>query len=139
MPLSTLRRTRYSPKKRVIIILVLAVLVVSLLSVSVWSQLTTANPSTSPTLTTSSSSQAELFTMNHNELLQLVNASDVEFTRSHNNVTYYIVTSTGNPQQALGLIYLTTNVAPDFTYKYNSHVAILMFVNQTKTIESLKA
>jgi NosR/NirI family transcriptional regulator, nitrous oxide reductase regulator len=137
MPLSTLKSTRYFAKKRVIIIVILAFLVVSLFSV--WSQLTTANPSTSPTATTSSSSQAELFTMNRNELLQLVNASDVEFTHSHNNVTYYIVTSTGDTQQPLGLIYLTTDVAPDFTYGYNSHVAILVFVNQTGTIESLRA
>ena len=37
--------------------------------------------------------------MNRNELLQLANASDVEFTRSHDNVTYYIVTSTGDTQK----------------------------------------
>lgn len=137
MPLSRLRGTRYFAKKRAIIIVILALLIVSLFAV--WSQLTIANPSTSPEVTTSSSSQAELFTIKRDVLLQLVNASDIEFARSHGNVTYYIVTSAANAQQVLGLIYLTTDVAPEWTYGYNSHVAILVFMNQTGTIESLRA
>jgi len=137
MPLSTLRGTRYFAKKRAIIIVILALLIVSLFAV--WSQLTIANPSTSPEVTTSSSSQAELFTIKRDVLLQLVNASDIEVTRSHGNLTYYIVTSAANTQQVLGLIYLTTDVAPEWTYGYNSHVAILVFMNQTGTIESLRA
>jgi len=137
MSLSRLRGTRYFAKKRAIIIVILALLIVSLFAV--WSQLTIANPSTSPEVTTSSSSQAELFTIKRDVLLQLVNASDIEVTRSHGNLTYYIVTSAANTQQVLGLIYLTTDVAPEWTYGYNSHVAILVFMNQTGTIESLRA
>ncbi|MGB9023871.1 MAG: 4Fe-4S binding protein [Candidatus Bathyarchaeia archaeon] len=137
MPLSTLRGTRYFAKKRAIIIVILALLVVSLCAV--WSQLTIANSSTLLEVTTSSSSQAELFTINRDVLLQLVNASDIEFTRSHGNLTYYTVTPAANTRQALGLIYLTTDVAPEWTYGYNSHIAILVFVNQTGTIESLRA
>ena len=137
MSLSRLRGTRYFAKKRAIIIVILALLIVSLFAV--WSQLTIANPSTSPEVTTSSSSQAALFTIKRDVLLQLVNASDIEVTRSHGNLTYYIVTSAANTQQVLGLIYLTTDVAPEWTYGYNSHVAILVFMNQTGTIESLRA
>ena len=137
MPPSRPRGTRYFAKKRAIIIVILALLIVSLFAV--WSQLTIANPSTSPEVTTSSSSQAELFTIKRDVLLQLVNASDIEFARSHGNLTYYIVTSATNTQQVLGLIYLTTDVAPEWTYGYNSHVAILIFMNQTGTIKSLRA
>ncbi|MCJ7457216.1 hypothetical protein MUP07_10840, partial [Candidatus Bathyarchaeota archaeon] len=103
MSLSRLRGTRYFAKKRAIIIVILALLIVSLFAV--WSQLTIANPSTSPEVTTSSSSQAGLFTIKRDVLLQLVNASDIEVTRSHGNLTYYIVTSAANTQQVLGLIY----------------------------------
>src|SRR5512136_2538770 len=125
MPLSGLRGTRYFAKKRAIIIIILALLIVSL--VAVWSQLTIANPSTSPEVTNSSSSQAELFTIKQNVLLQLVKASDIELTRSHGNVTYFMVTSAANTQQVLGLIYLTTDVAPEWTYGYNSRLSILVF------------
>ncbi len=136
MSLSTLKGTRYFAKKRAITLVVLMLLLVSF--VAIWSQLAVVNSSTSSAGKTSPSTKAELFTINGDVLLQLVNESDVEFIRSYSNVTYYIVTSAANTRQVHGLVYLTTDVALDWTYGYNSHVSVLVFVNQTGTIESLK-
>ena len=135
MPLSALRGTRYFVKKRAIIIVVLTLLVVSLFAV--WFQLTLANSRTSSESKTLTSTQAELFKINRDVLLELVNRNDVEFTRREGELPYYIVTSAANTRQILGLVYLTTDVAPEWTYGYNSHVAVLVFVNQTGTIRSL--
>ncbi len=137
MRLSTLNGTRYLAKKRAIAI---ALLVLTILAVLVvWSQFSVAHPSTPSGTQCASSSEAELYTIDESTLSNLVKRTDVEFLcSSGESPPYYAVVPTANTQQAVGLVYLTTDVAPDWTYGYTSRIAVLVFVNQTGTIESLK-
>ena len=84
--------------------------------------------------------QPALYQIGKDTLLELVNRTNVEFVPSSGNVPYYIVMSKSRdrPVQVFGLIYLTTDVAPDWTYGFNSRVQILVFVNQTGTIRSVR-
>ncbi|MGB9023881.1 MAG: 4Fe-4S binding protein [Candidatus Bathyarchaeia archaeon] len=123
--------TRYLAKRRAALILLLAISLLSYASLVAWSELTAARQG-------SQSSQAELFTLDHDVLIGLVGRTDIEFVHSSGDVPYYIVVSSSGNRQVLGLVFLTSDVVPELTYGYNSQVKVLTFVNQTGTIRSLK-
>jgi len=125
--------TRYFAKKRALVVIVFTLLVLSYFVV--WFQITIANPPSGPK---GPASNAELFKIENNTLFQLVKRTDVQFVNSTGDVPYYLVVSASNRKQVTGLVYLTTDVAPEWTYGYNSQVAVLVFVSETGKIESVK-
>ena len=105
------------------------------------------NSSTSSTGTVSSttsstsstvSSNAALYTIPQSTLLRALhgNSSDVNLAPSSTKVPYYVVTQTSS-KTPVGLIYLTTDVAPASCYGYNAQIGTVVMVNATGTIKAL--
>lgn len=79
----------------------------------------------------------QIYTIDHATLQGMVNQSGIQFVQSQDSVPYYVVES-GNSTGALGLIYLTTDIAPASSYGYSGPIGVLVFVNTTGYIQSIR-
>lgn len=99
---------------------------------------TQGNTSVSAT-STASPTGGVLFTIPMSTLrnwLNLSSSSNVNFLPSGTKVPYYILTQS-SPNKTLGLVYLTTDVAPASCWGYNSAIGTLVLVNTTGYIKAL--
>ena len=86
---------------------------------------------------TGSAYPRDLYNIPQSNIQNMVNKTGVQFAESSSNVPYYIVRGNGS-SPVLGLIYLTTDVARQSSYGYSAPVGVLVYVNTTGTIQSIK-
>jgi Pyruvate/2-oxoacid:ferredoxin oxidoreductase delta subunit len=151
----SLRGTRYFAKKRaVIILLLIALTALTFLLISfgltgltssthpLANSLMMTEPQFSSWDTVSLSRDSDLLKLDEDVLLRLVNMTDAHFVESSSNVPYYIVFPPGareEPGNVLGLVYVTTDIALEWTWGYNSYITVVVFIDTTGTIKSLIA
>jgi hypothetical protein len=90
-----------------------------------------------PVVTRRGSLLGSVFDVNVTDLKTLVNRTDVEFLPSTGNWSYYSVRSTTD-RHVLGVVYLTSEVAFDYVFGYNSYDGVLAFVGLDGTIQGLR-
>jgi NosR/NirI family nitrous oxide reductase transcriptional regulator len=132
---SPLRGTRRFVKRRLLYLTVIALLSSLYLFITYQASVSAATPV--QVQQSSSQDDAQLYTIPKEVLLRVVNESNVAFVKSAGDLHYYIVASSTDIGDTKGLLYLTTDISPEWTYGYNSMISVIVYVNTTGTIKSL--
>ena len=80
---------------------------------------------------------AVLYGINRTLLDSVAGNSNVTFAPSSGTVPYYVVSVNGSDGNPLGLIYLTTDVAPEWTYGFNSELGEITYITPNGTIRAV--
>lgn len=127
--------TRQLAKRR-LFLLVLIIFMIPVIAIGASHQPPAAE---STATTTTSSIPSDLFKIKQAVVIELVNnRTAVSLEQSAGNLSYYIVRSIAD-KQALGLVYYTNDIAPEWTYGYASNVGMLVYVDTNGTIQGLNA
>jgi NosR/NirI family transcriptional regulator, nitrous oxide reductase regulator len=86
---------------------------------------------------TSSTYPNEIYSIPQSTIQSMVNGTGVQFVQSASSVPYYVVKG-NDSNAALGLIYLTTDVARQSSYGYSGPIGVLVYVNTNGTILSIR-
>jgi ferredoxin len=130
---SHLANTRQLAKKRLVLLVLLL-----FLSPALYLSQHPQSSAAESTVTTSSR-RGDLFWINKSEVMNLINnKTDVDLEPSTGNYSYYTVRRAAD-QDALGLVYYTPDIAPEWTFGYSSNVGMLVYVDLNGTIQGLNA